>query len=73
MVVAAVVDAVSVIPVNYGGQKWLDVNAGAKDYDDVVKLPKALAYEGLVYVRTGYNSDTGVVTYKPGPVAYPVL
>ena len=70
---ATAVNAVAVIPVVYSGSKWLDVNAGASCYEDVVKLPKALSYEGRVYVRTGFNSDTGVVTYKPNPVAYPVL
>lgn len=70
--VAVPVNAVPVVPVSYRGDKWLEVNAGVRDYDDVVKLPTALAYDGAVYVRTGFNSDTGVVCYKPGPVAYPV-
>lgn len=33
--------------------------------------PRALAYKGVTYVRTGYNSDTNTVHYKHGNVATP--
>jgi hypothetical protein len=41
-------------------------------YDgDYHQWPKAVEYEGRVYVLTGYNSDTNRIHYKEGKVAYP--
>ena len=33
-------------------------------YDDYLQMPTALEYEGVVYGRTGWNSDKHEVYYK---------
>lgn len=37
---------------------------GYYSFDDVKVLPKVVEYNGQIYRRTGWNSDTGEVFYK---------
>jgi hypothetical protein len=41
----------------------MDVN-GYYTYDSVRTMPKVVEYDGRIYARTGWNSDTGEVYYK---------
>jgi hypothetical protein len=68
---AAAVD--NVYPVSYEftdketGFRWLHMKVDAPfEYEQVKKLPAALAYDGDVFVRTGWNSDKGEVYYRTG-------
>lgn len=36
------------------------------------KWPKAVLYKEKTYVRTGYNTDSNIVHFKEGEVAFPV-
>lgn len=50
-------------------RKCLDFHYG--DADPVNYLPKAIRYNGMTYIKTGFNSDVGVVHYKQGDPAIP--
>jgi len=73
---AAAVD--NVYPVSYEftdketGYRWLHMKLDAPfEWEQVKKLPAALAYSGEVFVRTGWNSDKGEVYYRTGmPAAH---
>jgi len=51
------VKEVGVLP---DGVKFLTIGL----YDDYIKMPIALEYEGVQYGRTGWNSDKYEVYYK---------
>lgn len=36
------------------------------DYDAYKALPTAVRFEGRLYTKTGWNSDTGLACYKTG-------
>jgi len=52
-------------------RKCLDFHYGS--IDPVNDLPKAIRFEGITYIKTGFNSDVGVVHYKQGEPAIPCL
>lgn len=58
---------------NYGqlpdGERFIEVSC--LNYDGYVRLPDGMDFEGRVYTRTGWNSDTQVAYYKAG-AAYAV-
>jgi len=59
-----------VYPVSYehtdeDGLRWLHLKVDAPfDWEQVKKLPAALAYGGEVFIRTGWNSDKGEAYYR---------
>jgi hypothetical protein len=62
-----------VYPVSYEftdketGFRWLHMKLDAPfEYEQVKKLPAAMAFDGAVFVRTGWNSDKGEVYYRTG-------
>jgi len=36
-------------------------------------LPRAIRYNGITLIKTGFNSDVGVVHYKQGEPAIPMF
>lgn len=51
----------------------LDPKTGHYLYESVKAFPRAVMYDGEMYVFTGWNSDTGHVYYKTGrKIATPV-
>ena len=49
------------------GFRWLHMKLDAPfEWEQVKKLPAAMAFEGEVFVRTGWNSDKGEVYYRTG-------
>lgn len=52
-----------------GGANYITLRVCPNDYDACKSLPTVLAFQGASYVRTGWNSDTGEVTYKDRPYA----
>jgi hypothetical protein len=40
------------------------LTAGCADYDEYKSLPAAVRYEGQVYGKAGWNSDTNAVYYR---------
>lgn len=57
------------------GNRWIHLDVPAPgDWEQVQKLPKALAYEGRIYVRTGWNSDKLVAYYRDQmPAAFDIV
>lgn len=37
-----------------------------EDYERFAKLPGVCEFEGRLYAKTGWNSDTGLACYKTG-------
>ena len=62
------------------GQKGLSFRLDSNEdgyysYSSVKELPQVVKYDGQLYRRTGWNSDTGEVCYKeisPAKVARPI-
>lgn len=42
------------------------IETGCLDYDHYFFLPEAIEYEGMVYCKTGWSSDTNRACYKTG-------
>lgn len=42
----------------------LGFNTDCIDYEQWTQLPVAVKYNGNTYVKTGWNSDTGLACYK---------
>lgn len=47
------------------GIKWLEVK-GTEDYtyDSYKKLPLTVRYDGILYLKVSFNSDTDTIYYK---------
>jgi hypothetical protein len=43
---------------------WLCTNVPGLCYDVYKALPRVVQYEGKNYIKMGWNSDTGNVSYK---------
>lgn len=46
------------------GEKILETNC--EDYDRFCYIPDVVNFEGRIYCKTGWNSDTGRACYKHG-------
>lgn len=53
----------------FDGEFWLVTNGG-RDYSEYAEMPMVLEFDGRLYGKMSFNSDTGRVAYKVGaPVA----
>lgn len=53
----------------FAGEFWLQTDGG-NDYSEYKAMPDAVEFEGRLYGKMSFNSDTGRVAYKVGaPVA----
>ena len=49
------------------------VETTCRDYDHYCTLPEAVTYNGMVYGKTGWSSDTGMACYKTAArIAFPI-
>ena len=63
------------LPVNdyavYDGVAWFRTSVHDLDFDAYKRLPKVVEYKGKVFVKMGWNTDNGTVSYKQSAaVAY---
>jgi hypothetical protein len=57
-------------PEMFDGELWIQARVAANDYEAFAKTPQAVSFVGRTFGRTGWNSDTGSVSYSTGvPVA----
>jgi hypothetical protein len=53
----------------YDGEYWLQTDGG-RDYDEYRSMPTVIEFDGRLYGKMSFNTDTGRVAYKVGaPVA----
>lgn len=50
----------------FDGRKWLET--GVSGVDEYLALPKVVRVEGVLYGKSGWNSDTNRVFYKTGMI-----
>ena len=70
MYAKALHDYVTVVEAaQYGGEFWLQTDGG-RDYAEYAAMPTVIEFQGRIYGKMSFNSDTGRVAYKVGaPVA----
>lgn len=61
---ATAINAISVIPTSYAGTTILTTKV--EGYEGYAALPQVVEYQGGIYCRTGWNSDTMLAYYKQG-------
>lgn len=59
---ATEVKAIQVIPQQAHGMRWLETRVA--DAEEYLALPKVVNFQGTIFYRTGWNSDTGTAYYK---------
>jgi hypothetical protein len=66
----AIYDFVKVIEAQeFQGEYWLQTEGG-RDYAEYAAMPTVIEFQGQLYGKMSFNSDTGRVAYKVGaPVA----
>lgn len=56
------------LPVNdygiYDGVAWFRTAVNDLSFDTYKALPKVVEYKGKVFVKMGWNTDNGTVSYK---------
>jgi hypothetical protein len=58
-----------VVAQKFDGEFWLQTDGG-QDYQEYKAMPTVLEFEDRQYVKMGFNSDTGRVSYRANaPVA----
>ena len=48
----------------YDGVAWFRTSVSDLGYDTYKALPKVVKYEGKLFVKMGFNTDNGTVSYK---------
>lgn len=59
---------INAIPVNdigtFDGVRWFRTSVEGLDFAAYTVLPKVVRYEGKTFIKMGWNSDNGSVSYK---------
>jgi hypothetical protein len=60
--------ATNAVPVHHAdtvdGVRWFMTEVADLNYDAYKKLPNIVKYEGHTYMKMGWNTDTGTVSYR---------
>jgi hypothetical protein len=56
------------LPVNdygvYDGVVWFRTGVSNLDYAKYAAMPKVVSFKGMMFVKMGWNTDNGTVSYK---------